>query len=401
MTPAERRASLSLTSIVALRMLGLFLILPVFSVHAQTLPGGGDALLVGIALGIYGFTQASLQLAYGAASDRWGRRPVITAGLLVFAAGSLLAAAAPDIHWVIVGRALQGAGAISAAVTAFLADSTRESQRTKAMAMVGASIGFTFVLSLVVAPVLYRWIGMAGLFGMTGVLALLAIVALWRIPEAPRAEAAAPLSRGALRAVLVDRELLRLNLGIFALHLTQMAVFVVIPPLLVAGAGLPVDRHWEVYLPVAVLSFALALPPILRAERVGRLKPLFVASVAAMAVVQLAFALVPPTVLALASVLLVYFVFFNVLEALLPSVVSRVAPAAAKGTALGVYNTTQSFGLFVGGGVGGWVAKHHGPGEVFALAAVLCLAWLSLCAGMREVGGRRPAPAAAPAAQAE
>src|SRR5690606_34383661 len=313
MTPGELRASVSLASVFALRMLGLFLILPVFAVHARGLPGGENAMLVGLALGVYGLTQAMLQLPFGMASDRFGRKPVIVAGLLVFALGSFVAAAADTVWLAIVGRALQGAGAISAAVTALIADATRESQRTKAMAMVGGSIGVTFALSLVLAPLLYGAIGMGGIFAATGVLALAAIVAVrWAAPDSPPilpgshgdplagGEGGAP-RRSSFAAVALEPDLLRLNLGIFVLHAVQMAMFVVVPAWLVERAGLALDAHWKLYLPVVLLSFALMVPPMIAAERRGRLRPVFVGSVALLLAVQLLFALSPPGLVALAG----------------------------------------------------------------------------------------------------
>ena len=270
MTPEELRASLSLSSIFALRMLGMFLILPVFAVHARSPPGGDNATLVGLAMGIYGLTQAFGQIPFGAASDKYGRKRIIVIGLLLFAAGSFIAAFAQSLAWVIVGRALQGAGAISAAVTAFVADTTREEQRTKAMAMVGGSIGLTFALSLIAAPVLYAVIGMSGIFTLTGILSLLAIlVVVFVVPPAPP-------------KLPASRELMRLNFGVFALHLAQMAMFVVVPAALVQHADLPVASHWKVYLPVVLVSFVMMLPPILIGERRSKMKQVFLAAIALM-----------------------------------------------------------------------------------------------------------------------
>lgn len=397
MTARELRASTSLASIFALRMLGLFLILPVFAVHARGLPGGESAALVGLALGVYGLTQAILHLPFGLASDRFGRKPVIVAGLVLFAAGSFVAAGADTVAEVIVGRAIQGAGAISAAVTAFIADSTRDSQRTKAMAMVGGSIGLTFALSLVLAPALYAAIGMDGLFGATGVLALLAIlVVLFVVPPAPAAEHAPP-GGGAtsLRQVALDADLLRLNLGIMVLHCVQMAMFVVVPGWLVERAGLPLAQHWQLYLGVVLASFALMLPPLFWSERRGRLRAVFLGAVALLLAVALLFALQPAGLWPLAGLLLLFFAGFNVLEASLPSLVSRLAPADAKGAALGIYNTTQALGLFVGGALGGWVQSRWGGGAVFAMCAVLLVVWLAAASGQRRWPGRTRAAAPA------
>ena len=387
MSGQEVRTSASLASIFALRMLGLFLILPVFAVHARTIPGGDSPALVGLALGIYGLTQGLLQIPFGAASDRWGRKPVIVAGLVLFALGSFIAAAADDMFWTIIGRAVQGAGAISAAVTAFIADATREEHRTKAMAMVGASIGLTFALSLVGAPPLYAAVGMGGLFALTGVLALTAIaVVTWVVPSAPpRIEHDDPASAA---SVVFNPQLLRLNFGIFALHTVQMAMFVVVPVLLVERAELPLPHHWWVYLPVVLVSFGLMMPPIMAAERRSRMRILFLSAVGLLLVVQLGLLLHAPSLMWIAGWLLLFFVGFNILEASLPSLVSRVAPSSAKGLALGIYNTTQAIGLFAGGALGGVVAARWGAQGVFACAAIIMGVWWVIALGMREVPKR-------------
>ncbi|MGH8670047.1 MAG: MFS transporter [Burkholderiales bacterium] len=386
MNPTELRAGISLAGVFGLRMLGLFLILPVFAVHAPQLAGGDDLTLVGLALGAYGLSQAILQIPFGAASDRWGRKPVIYVGLVVFAAGSFLAAAATDIWTTIAGRTLQGAGAISSVVVALAADLTREQHRTKVMAMIGATIGFTFALSLVAAPALYRWIGMGGLFALTGILSLAAVwVVRALVPEAPPRDSAVPgAHRGRGGGVLLQPELLRLNLGIFVLHLVQMAMFVVVPPLLVRG-GLLVSDHWMLYLPVVLASFVFMVPPILYADRRNRPKPVMLGSVALLCAVQAAFAAGVGGLAGFAALMVAFFAAFNVLEALLPSLVSRLAPARARGTAIGVYNTTQTLGLFFGGLLGGWVAKSFGTTQVFALCALLCVLWLIAVAGMRPM----------------
>lgn len=391
MTRAEVRASASLASVFALRMLGLFLILPVFAVHARGMPGGDNATLIGLALGIYGLTQAVGQIPFGIASDRYGRKRVIVIGLVVFALGSFIAAAAPDIVWVIVGRALQGAGAISAAVTALIADTTREEHRTKAMAMVGGSIGLTFAVSLVVAPVLYRLIGMGGMFALTGILSLLAVWVVWKVaPAAP----ALPAQRAPFRTVLANPELLRLNFGVFALHMTQMAMFVVMPAALVRYAGMPLTSHWKIYLPVVLLSFAFMVPPVFAGEKHGKMKPVFLGAIGLLLLVQAGMWLVlrQPQAhwLLLVALLLAFFTAFNILEACQPSLVSRLAPAAGKGAALGVYNTLMSLGLFCGGALGGYLTQNQGPASVFILGAGLCLAWLIIASSMKNLPRRSP-----------
>lgn len=396
MTRTEIRASASLASIFALRMLGLFLILPVFSGHAHSIPGGENVTLVGLALGIYGLTQSFGQIPLGMASDKFGRKRIIVIGLVLFAVGSFIAAAATDIVWVIVGRAVQGAGAISAAVTALIADSTREEHRTKAMAMVGASIGITFAGSLIAGPLLYDLIGMNGLFMLIGVLSLLAImVVVFVVPAAP----AIPAQRISIREVLGNGELMRLNYGVFALHFAQMAMFVVVPSVLVQHAGIPLASHWKIYLPVVVASFLFMLPPIFVGEKRGKMKHVFLGAIGLLLTVQLGIWFVlsqaTPYWPTLVMLLLAFFISFNILEASQPSLVSRFAPAAARGAALGVYNTSQAFGLFCGGAVGGWLAQHAGSSSVFALGAGLTIAWLIIAVSMKNLPRRGAIPQAA------
>ncbi len=396
MTATEIRASASLASIFGLRMLGLFLILPVFAVHAKSLPGGDNATLVGLALGMYGLTQAFGQIPFGIASDRFGRKPVIVIGLLLFIIGSLIAAIDTHVIWVVIGRAVQGAGAVSAAVTALIADSTRDEHRTKAMALVGASIGLTYAASLVVSPLLYSAVGMSGMFLLVAVLAAAAIgVVLFIVPPAP------PRSpeRASFVQVLREPELMRMNFGVFALHAIQMSMFVVLPSVLVNAGGVPLDEHWKLYLPVVLVSFVLMLPPIFIGEKTGRMKPVFVSAItllllvefglrAAVAQPQLSFGL-------LVGLLLAFFVAFNILEASQPSLVSRLAPTGSRGAALGVYNTMQAIGLFAGGAGGGWLAQRFGGPAVFTAGCLLTVAWLIIAASMKNLP-RRAKRAAVP-----
>ncbi|MFN3984046.1 MAG: MFS transporter [Rhodocyclaceae bacterium] len=392
MTASERRAGISLAAIFALRMLGLFLVLPVFAVHAHEFAGGDNLTLVGLAIGAYGLTQAVLQIPFGAASDRFGRKPVIIFGLLLFVLGSAIAAMAESIQVVILGRVLQGAGAISAAVTALAADLTRDQHRTKVMAMIGSSIGLVFALSMVAAPLLYAWVGMSGIFWLTAVLALAAIVVVWKVvPDAP---ALPRPDRGRLIDVLRNGQLMRLNFGVFALHLIQTTMWVLVPAALVAGGGLPVEAHWKVYLPAVLLSFVVMVPAIIVAERRGLMKPIFNAAIMLLAVVQLGLLLLGNGVYPLALWLTLFFIAFNVLEATQPSWISRIAPADAKGMALGVYSTLQSTGLFLGGLLGGLLAQHFGAAAVNAVCAALAIAWLMLATSMNPPP-RRVVPAAA------
>ena len=379
MTSAERRAGMSLAAIFALRMLGLFLVLPVLAVHAHQMPGGDDLTLVGVAIGAYGLTQALLQIAYGAASDRFGRKPVIVFGLLLFALGSGVAALAEDIWWIIAGRVLQGAGAISAAVTALAADLTREQHRTKVMAMIGSSIGLVFAGSLVLSPLMYASIGLSGMFWLTAVLALAAIALLgWAVPAAPPQ----PRATGRLAEVLADRQLMRLNFGVFVLHLMQTALWVMVPAALISAGGLDIGEHWKVYLPAVLLSFVVMVPAVIVAERRGAMKPIFAAAIALLLVVQIGLYAFGGSLWALALWLTLFFVAFNVLEATQPSWISRIAPAHAKGTALGVYNTLQSIGLFLGGSLGGWLASRFGGEAVHLVCGLLALVWLFSLSGL-------------------
>jgi MFS family permease len=392
MTATERRASGSLAAIFAARMLGLFLVLPVFALEAARYPGGDDPTMIGLAMGIYGLTQGILQIPFGLASDRFGRKRVIILGLVVFAVGSFLAAAAPSLGWLIAGRSLQGAGAVSAAVTALLADQTRDEVRTKAMALVGASIGLMFALSLVAAPLLAASIGLSGLFWVTGGLALacIAIVAWWTPPE-PILHKNVP--RGKLADVLADAGLLRLDVGVFVLHAVQLAMWVAIPALMVQ-AGLAKADHWHVYLPAVLASFVVMGGTLFPLERRGYLRAVFLGAVALVALVQVGLLLVAgqPSIWALAVLLFVFFCGFNVLEASQPSMASRIAPPHARGAALGVYNTLQSLGFFAGGAVGGWLTKMVGAQGLFAACAGLMLVWLVVAWPMR-------APRARPSAE--
>src|SRR5436190_1218797 len=382
MSAAELRAGASLAGVFGLRMFGLCLSLPVLSVHASHLGGGDNLALVGMALGIYGLAQGFLQIPFGMASDRWGRKPVLYVGLVIFALGSFLGVGASDIWTVIAARTLQGAGAISSVAMALAADLTRDQHRTKIMAMIGSSIGLMFAVSLIGAPVLYRWIGMNGLFALTGCLCLAAIAVVKFLVPDPLALAHSRTESGATRESVLHPELLRLNLGIFILHIVLYGMFVVVPPMLVT-AGLAVEEHWKLYLPAVLGSFILMVPLILYADRRNRPKPVFVGAVALLCAVEGILGGWNGGLMSLALLMLAFFVGFNALEALLPSLVSRIAPAQGRGVAIGVYNTTQTLGVFVGGVLGGWVAGRYGAHAVFLASAVLCTLWLGAAIAMR------------------
>ncbi len=385
LTPIERRASVALASLFAARMLGLFLLLPVFAVAAQGLKGGHDPLWVGIALGMYGLTQAFMQIPFGMASDRWGRRPVVLAGLSLFVAGSVVCALSDDIFWVTIGRAIQGSGAISAAVTAWLADATRPEVRTRAMAMVGGSIGLSFALSLVLAPLIVGSTGLAGLFWTIALLGVVCLaVARFVVPVvAPAPKSLQPSRR---MQVLTHKDLLRLNFGVFCLHFIQIAMFVVIPPLLLRLGKLDTAELWKVYLPVIFGSFLFMVPAIFVAEKRRAHRAMLRLSVAGLVLVCAFLPWASHNFYLLAFGLTGFFVMFNVLEALQPSLVSRVAPPDLKGLALGLYNTSQAAGLFLGGMLGGTLAVLGGSSAVFWTSCGLSALWLGVTWGMKPFG---------------
>ena len=382
MTAPERRATAGLAGISGLRLFGMFVILPVLALHVERLEGGASRVLLGTALGIYGLTQAALQVPFGWASDRWGRKPVVYFGLAVFAAGSVVAALATDIAWIIAGRALQGAGAISAVLIAMAADLTRDEVRTRAMAVIGVTIGTTFALSLVAGPVLTAWIGVPGIFLLTGALALASMaVVRHAIPDVPRPAGARAVPPGALARALRDGQLARLNYGVFALHAVLMALFVQVPFAL-RDNGLAADRHWLVYLPVLVVSVLLMLPFLRRADQPSRSKRIFAGAVATLLAAQVALALSQHSLAALAFALTLFFAAFNLLEATLPSLISKYAPEDIRGTAVGVYSCLQFLGTFAGGLAGGWLAQHFGAASVFVLGVALSALWLAASATM-------------------
>ncbi|MCL6699878.1 MFS transporter [Pseudomonas sp. T1.Ur] len=386
MSSGEARAASGLALVFAFRMLGMFMVLPVLATYGMDLAGATPAL-IGLAIGAYGLTQAIFQIPFGIISDRIGRRPVIYLGLIVFALGSLLAANADSIWGVIAGRILQGAGAISAAVMALLSDLTREQHRTKAMAMIGMTIGLSFAVAMVVGPLLTRAFGLSGLFLATGAMALVGVlIVAFIVPRStgPLQHRESGVARQALVPTLKHPDLLRLDLGIFVLHAMLMSSFVALPLALVQKAGLPKEQHWWVYLTALLISFFAMIPFIIYGEKRRKMKRVLLGAVVTLMLTELFFWQFGDSLRALVIGTVVFFTAFNLLEASLPSLISKVSPAGGKGTAMGVYSTSQFLGSALGGILGGWLFQHGGLSVVFLGCAALAALWLAFAVTMRE-----------------
>ena len=379
----ERRATIGLAAIFSTRMLGLFMLLPVFALYAHDLPGA-TPLLVGLAIGAYGLTQAVFQIPLGLLSDRIGRKPVIYGGLVIFLLGSVVAALADHIVGVILGRAIQGAGAIAAVTTALTADLTRDEVRTRGMAIIGISVAFSFAAALVIGPPLARWFGIAGVFWLTALLAAGGMLVLARVvpdPERSMVHRDAQTVLDQLSGVLANPTLLRLDAAIFLLHLTMISLFVVLP-LSIEGAGLNPLDHWMLYLPAVLLAILAMVPFIVLAERFGQIRPVLLGAVMVLGLSLLGFYAFHQSLWALAGLLILVFAVFNLMEAILPSLVSKVARAGARGTAMGVFSSAQFLGAFLGGLLGGWAHGSFGADAVYLLGALISLFWIALLATM-------------------
>jgi len=384
-TSLERRAAASLSLVYATRMMGLFLLLPVMSIVGQDLTGS-TPLLVGLALGIYGLFQAMLQIPFGLLSERYGRKPLIYIGLGLLIVGSLIAAASDSIWGVIIGRALQGAGAISAAVIALAADLTRDDQRTKMMAIIGASIGLSFILSIMLGPVLMTAMGLSGIFiviAVLGAAGLLLVRFLVPDPPAPVLNRDVSVVVGQLRSMLRHPQLLRLDIGILVLHFLITATFVCVPLGLIERSIAP-DDHWQVYLTACLLSLFIVIPLVGFGESRWGVRVVMTISIIGIALSEFLIGTVSDNWWLVVGSLFVFFGFLNVLESMLPSLVSRIAPAASRGSAMGIYSTSQFFGAFLGGIFGGWVQGAFGVNVAHVLIGLLCLAWLVVIRGMQE-----------------
>jgi MFS family permease len=371
-----------------MRLLGLFVIYPSFAAYARHLRGAPPET-IGLALGAYSLTQGLLQIPFGLLSDRIGRKILIVAGLGVFGAGSAVAALATSIGGMILGRVLQGTGAVGSVVLALVADLTREEARTKAMAIVGITIGLSFVVAIGIGPLVAYVIGVPGIFWLTAIMALVGIAITYGLVPTPShivrhrdAEAVPAL----LARVLRDHELLRLDFAIFALHAILTASFLAVPPLLFSSLHLAAGRDWLVYLPVLAASVGLMVPAIVLAERSQRMKEVCIAAITTLAASLLALVLAGKVTGVAVAALVGFFTAFNVMEAILPSLVTKIAPAGSKGTATGVYSSSQFLGIFVGGAAGGWALGVGGAAGVFGFAPIAALLWLPLAATMQRPG---------------
>lgn len=379
MTPIERQAVWSLSSIMSLRMIGLFMVLPVFTLYASQLKGATPAL-VGLAMGVYGLSQAVFQIPFGALSDRFGRKPIICIGLLIFILGSFLAGIANSITLMMIGRALQGIGAVGSTILAFMADLTREDQRTKAMAIAGMSIGLSFSIAMFIGPVLTKWMPVNNLFFLAMGFGFVAMLILYIAPNSSSHQwhrDAEPELKSFIK-LLGSAELAKLNSGIFILHATFTAMFIVIPISLHQFGGLTADRQWIIYLPTLLIAFTFSLICIGIAERKQQIKPFFLGGISTLGIASVLLWLAPANLFSIAIGLCLFFAGFSLLEAFLPSLISRTAPAARKGSALGIYSCSQFLGIFVGGALGGWLYGLFGFSGVYLFCIVLVFFWLFL-----------------------
>ncbi|QUG76882.1 MFS transporter [Erwinia sp. E602] len=385
MTPGELRATWGLGSVFSLRMLGMFMVLPVLTTYGMALQGASEAL-IGLAIGIYGLAQAVFQIPFGLLSDRIGRKPLIVFGLLVFVLGSIIAATTTSIWGVILGRALQGSGAIAAAVMALLSDLTREQNRTKAMAFIGISFGITFAIAMVLGPIITNALGLHALFWLIAALATVGIViTLLVVPSAAshQLNRESGMVKGSIRDVLTNGRLIRLNFGILCLHVLLMSSFVAMPGQF-EQAGFPPAEHWKVYLFTMLIAFVTVLPFIIYAEVKRKMKRVFVGCVALMLVAEIVLWGAGNNFWTLVIGVQLFFIGFNLMEAILPSLVSKESPPGYKGTAMGLYSTSQFIGVAIGGSMGGWVFGHIDAQSVFLVGALLAVVWLSVSMTMKE-----------------
>jgi predicted MFS family arabinose efflux permease len=386
MNKLEKRTAVSLAAVYAVRMLGLFMILPVFTLYTKNMPGI-TPFLTGLAIGIYGLSQAVLQIPLGLLSDKIGRKPVIAGGLFVFAIGSVIAALATNIEMLILGRAIQGSGAIAAATMALAADLSREEHRAKVMAVIGMTIGISFSIAMIIGPIISKWAGLSGIFWVTTGLALIGILLiLFIVPQPPtlHTHRDAGIIKGYLSSALYNPTLIRMNIGVFILHMILSANFTVIPLIFRDTLGFASVEHWKIYLPVLFMSFMLSIPLIIIAEKFQKIKPLFIISVAALVIAQITMGLMTSTTLMLLLAFLIFFIGFNFLEAVQPSLVGKYSSVNNKGTAMGVFSSAQFLGIFAGGSLGGLVASYWDIQGVLLFGALVASVWLIIALGLPQ-----------------
>ncbi len=385
MSPLERRATISIAAIFSTRMLGLFMIFPVFVIFAKDEFAGVTGIQIGIAMGIYGLTQALLQIPYGMLSDKYGRKALIVGGMLVFMFGSIVAAMAETIEMMIVGRAIQGMGAVAAVLMATVADLVEEKFRLRAMAVVGITIGLSFTASLALGPLLSSWFGVRGIFWITAIIAFIGVLlVIYAVPEIKNQgfQREALVDKKQFLAVLKNKELLRLDIGVFILHAMLTAMFIAIPLMIRDQAALDILEHWKIYIPVMLLSFILMIPFIIMAESKGKMKQIFVGAILVISLMQFAFIFLPGGFWWISVILLLFFVAFNLLEASLPSLVVKISPADQKGTASGVYSSSQFMGAAVGGLIGGVSYQYYNIEGVFFFTGTIGLIWFIVASYM-------------------
>lgn len=386
MKPAEKKATLLLSTIYSFRMLGLFMILPIFTLYTHKIEYS-TSFLIGVALGIYGLSQALLQMIFGVMSDKVGRKPIIIIGLILFVIGSIIAAMSTSIYGIILGRAVQGAGAIGSTLTAMVADVTEEQNRMKAMSMIGMTIGLSFILAIILSPMLNNIIGLSGIFWLTAIFGLIGILIIIFLIPTPMNHL---LHRDSgtvfsdISMIIKMKELLRLNYGIFTLHASLTALFIIIPTILTNTLHILPEHQWILYLPILILSFIFMIPFIIIAETKKKMKKIFVSSIILLTLTQALFIITHTNVLLIAVILTLFFTSFTFLEASLPSLISKISPAGKKGTAMGIYSSMQFLGIFIGGSFGGIMFHHYGVNGIFLFCLILNVLWVAIAYTMKN-----------------
>lgn len=382
----EKKAAFSLAAVFGLRMLGLFMILPVFAIYGEQL-AGYSPMWIGLAIGAYGLTQAMLQIPMGILSDKYGRKPIILIGLLIFLLGSVVAAMSDTIYGVVFGRALQGTGAIASAILALAADLSREEQRPKVMATIGMFIGLSFTIAMVIGPIVAKAFGLSGLFWFIAVLTIFAMLLIqFMVPhsvnKAPKGDSVALPAQ--LKRLIRHPQLSRLNFGVFTLHMAMTACFITLPKQFVAS-GLMLEDHWQLYLPTLIGSFFFMVPFMIYAIKKQKEKQMLSASVLLLTLALFLLWYLPMSFTTLVVLVIMFFTAFNYLEASMPSILSRIAPAGVKGSVMGIYSSSQFLGAFTGGVLGGFIASDFGEQAIFLVMATISAVWFLVTLSMKAL----------------